>query len=182
MSAHRRPPIPYPDAPRGSCRWCGEPILHPKGERAGEPNRRRRWHPHCVDAFNASDPREARRRVRRRDRGICAACGTDTVALRRALRGRGERARRRSRGFKPRGSLWELDHIVPLVDGGSHDERNLQTLCTPCHTRKSAGEARERAQRRRGDAEDTLLARADEVLARSETLLASLRSPDPEPR
>ena len=44
----------------------------------------------------------------------------------------------RERGFVPRRSLWELDHIVPLVDGGSHDPSNLQTLCTPCHAKETA--------------------------------------------
>jgi hypothetical protein len=54
----------------------------------------------------------------------------------------------RDRGFVPRRSLWELDHIVPLVDGGSHEPSNLQTLCTPCHKKKTAQEARERAAHR----------------------------------
>jgi len=54
----------------------------------------------------------------------------------------------RERGFVPRRSLWELDHIVPLVDGGSHDPSNLQTLCTPCHKKKTAQEARQRAAQR----------------------------------
>ena len=54
----------------------------------------------------------------------------------------------RERGFVPRRSLWELDHIVPLVDGGTHDPSNLQTLCTPCHKKKTAQEARQRAAQR----------------------------------
>ncbi|MAI81052.1 MAG: hypothetical protein CL917_19080 [Deltaproteobacteria bacterium] len=54
----------------------------------------------------------------------------------------------RERGFVPRRSLWELDHILPLVDGGGHELENLQTLCTPCHKKKTAEEARRRAQRR----------------------------------
>ena len=53
----------------------------------------------------------------------------------------------RERGFVPRRSLWEVDHIVPLVDGGSHEMANLQSLCTPCHKRKTAAEATERALR-----------------------------------
>ncbi|MCH2187426.1 HNH endonuclease [Myxococcota bacterium] len=53
----------------------------------------------------------------------------------------------RERGFVPRRSLWEVDHIIPLVDGGSHDMTNLQSLCTPCHKRKTAAEATARALR-----------------------------------
>lgn len=31
-----------------------------------------------------------------------------------------------------------VDHIIPLVRGGAHDEGNLQTLCRPCNSRKGA--------------------------------------------
>ena len=118
MTAHRRPQIRFSDAPRGTCRWCGEPILHETGAKKGERNNRRRWHQPCVDTYNESDPREARRAVRKRDRGRCADCGLDTYALRRKLKGRGSHRKLRELGFKPRRSLWELDHIVPLIDGG----------------------------------------------------------------
>jgi len=38
----------------------------------------------------------------------------------------------------------ELDHIVPLWQGGSNEAGNLQWLCRPCHREKTAREARER--------------------------------------
>jgi 5-methylcytosine-specific restriction endonuclease McrA len=177
LASHRRPEIPFSDAPRASCRWCGEAILYASGPRAGKPDARRRWHPECVDAYNASDPREARRRVRHRDRGRCAECGLDTYALRRKLRGRGSHRKLRELGFQPRKSLWELDHIVPLVDGGSHDASNLQTLCKPCHTRKSARETAERAGRKRAEAELRILERADTLLADSARILGGLEQP-----
>jgi 5-methylcytosine-specific restriction protein A len=28
---------------------------------------------------------------------------------------------------------WEVDHIVPVVEGGTDDPRNLRLLCLPCH-------------------------------------------------
>lgn len=34
----------------------------------------------------------------------------------------------------------ELDHIVPLHQGGTHDAANLQALCHECHRIKSARE------------------------------------------
>jgi 5-methylcytosine-specific restriction protein A len=190
LSEHRRPEIRFSDAPRGTCRWCGEAILYEAGAKRGQLDRRRRWHPRCLGEYEATDPREARERIRRRDRGICAACGLDTKALKRKLRGRGAAARLRERGFVPRRSLWELDHVVPLIDGGGHDPSNLQTLCRPCHQRKSAGEARSRAVLRRDERSaraevaapsddslanelDTLLERADAANAR---LLESLHS------
>ncbi len=38
----------------------------------------------------------------------------------------------------------EVDHIVPLEQGGSNDDSNLQPLCAPHHAEKTAQEARER--------------------------------------
>jgi len=149
---HRRPEIPFSDAPRGTCRWCGESIWHESGAKRGTPNRRRRWHPACVATYNATDPRALRQRVRRRDRGVCALCRVDTLQLRRGFKGRGMWARMRKKGFVPRRSLWELDHKIPLIDGGTHDLSNLQTLCVPCHRYKSALEHSERAARTRQQA------------------------------
>ncbi len=178
MSEHRRPTIAFSDAPRGRCRWCGEEILHRSGAQKGEVNRRRRWHERCVEIYNRSDPREARRLVRKRDRCICAECHLDTRALKRELRGRGSAQRLRERGFVPRRSLWELDHIVPLIDGGGHEIENLQTLCTPCHKQKTTREARERAKREvapgresctRENSTDRCEAGAPEVEANSRT-------------
>ncbi len=156
MTTHRRPEIRFSDAPQGICRWCGEEILFESGDKKGSVNRRRRWHRECVDVYNTSDPREARRRIRKRDRGRCAGCGVDTYQVRRELRkiGRGRARAIRERGYKPGQSFWELDHIVPLIDEGSHDDQNLQTLCTPCHSKKTAAEARARTARNPGTAVD----------------------------
>ena len=35
---------------------------------------------------------------------------------------------------------WHLDHRVALADGGADDASNMQPLCTPCHTLKTARE------------------------------------------
>lgn len=34
----------------------------------------------------------------------------------------------------------EVDHIVPLSKGGTHDEYNLQALCKSCHSKKTVVE------------------------------------------
>lgn len=34
-------------------------------------------------------------------------------------------------------SLWEVHHIVPLIEGGTHDPSNLEILCLPCHKRET---------------------------------------------
>ncbi|MFX1761475.1 MULTISPECIES: HNH endonuclease [Burkholderiaceae] len=42
-----------------------------------------------------------------------------------------------------------VDHVVPIKDGGARfDWINLQSLCTPCHNRKTATETAQRALRR----------------------------------
>jgi 5-methylcytosine-specific restriction protein A len=50
----------------------------------------------------------------------------------------------------------EVDHIVPLSEGGVDDESNLQSLCAPpprgrgCHARKSALERGDRPREQTG--------------------------------
>ena len=34
----------------------------------------------------------------------------------------------------------QTDHVVPLVQGGTNDKRNLQRLCDACHGAKTAAE------------------------------------------
>lgn len=38
------------------------------------------------------------------------------------------------------------DHIVPLSKGGADIDSNLQSLCRPCHTTKTASERRGRGK------------------------------------
>ncbi len=40
----------------------------------------------------------------------------------------------------------ELDHIVPLCQGGTESPSNRQGLCHECHAAKTAREASERGQ------------------------------------
>lgn len=55
----------------------------------------------------------------------------------------------RAQGFgqRPLGHFWEMDHVVEVVrgGGGKFNPENLQTLCIPCHRRKTARLASERA-------------------------------------
>ncbi|WP_233343645.1 HNH endonuclease [Burkholderia cepacia] len=48
------------------------------------------------------------------------------------------------------GCVWlpwrdEVDHEVPLEQGGSNDDSNLQLLCDDCHKAKTVNEARARS-------------------------------------
>jgi 5-methylcytosine-specific restriction protein A len=50
------------------------------------------------------------------------------------------------------GSLWQADHVVPVVEGGGGcGLDNLRTLCTPCHKKATAALAARRAHTRRAE-------------------------------
>jgi len=36
----------------------------------------------------------------------------------------------------------EVDHIVPVAEGGTDEDRNLEAICKPCHHAKTQAEAR----------------------------------------
>jgi 5-methylcytosine-specific restriction protein A len=116
---------------RPLCRWC----------RAETPPRRRTF---CSDACVhewklRTDPGYMREHVLKRDAGVCAKCGVDTVALRRDMRRFDFAARRKflkewGLTERNRKSLWDADHIVPVAEGGGQcDLANMRTLCLKCH-------------------------------------------------
>jgi 5-methylcytosine-specific restriction endonuclease McrA len=91
-----------------------------------------------------TDPGYLRDHVFRRDKGVCAECGADTVALRRDLRKLDYAARKqflKSWGLREgsRKSLWDADHIRPVTEGGGQcDLSNMRTLCLICHRAATA--------------------------------------------
>ena len=83
--------------------------------------------------------------LRKRDKGICALCGLDCVALKRefkklllkadkdAFRVRHGIPKHRSRRF------WDIDHIVPVIEGGGDcGPENLRTLCLKHHKEETS--------------------------------------------
>jgi hypothetical protein len=55
-----------------------------------------------------------------------------------------------ARAFLGPRTLWQADHVVPVVDGGADlGLANLRTLCIPCHRRETAALRRALAFRRR---------------------------------
>jgi len=46
-------------------------------------------------------------------------------------------------------SAWEVDHRVPLYDGGSNDWSNLHVICPVCHALKTQREAIQREEKKK---------------------------------
>lgn len=116
---------------RGLCRWCALEV---------PPRRFTFCSAYCVHEWKLrTQPGYLREQVFLRDRGICAGCRIDSLeALRNLKRSRGNRRIHLMLhwGLKTRirKSLWEADHILPVVEGGGEcDLENIQTLCLRCH-------------------------------------------------
>lgn len=159
---HRNPNGERGPNGRRLCGWCRKEVSPP----------RRTWcSEDCVRAYLArSSSAGIRAAAKKRDGGVCAICRIDCGWIERTARSlggfgyRGERCHQdffletlRERGFdvprRWRGwsgfHLWEADHIVPVIRGGTHDPENIRTLCRPCHKRETAKLAATRAAARR---------------------------------
>ncbi len=125
-----------PKGPNGRClcRWCNLEV--PAGRLTFCSN----W---CVEEWRLrSNPGHLRERVFERDRGVCARCGLDcTAEFRRLKKLRGVARAKAAQEWKVgrRRSLWDADHIVPVVEGGGEcDISNMQTVCLKCHRQLTA--------------------------------------------
>jgi 5-methylcytosine-specific restriction protein A len=126
-----RDALPKGENGRALCRYCGLEVP------AGRFTFCSDW---CVEEWRLrSNPGYLREKVLERDRGVCAGCGIDCAAewirLKRA-RGAARARAWAAWGIRPGGrkSLWDADHIVPVVEGGGEcDLSNLRTLCLKCH-------------------------------------------------
>ena len=121
---------------RGLCRWCNLEV--PKGRFTFCSD----W---CVEEWRLrTDPGYLREKVLDRDRGVCACCGIDCLAAWRdfkRLRGAARLKASLDWGLRRglRKSLWDADHIVPVVEGGGECElANIRTLCLKCHRSRTA--------------------------------------------
>lgn len=121
---------PHAGAPKGHCRWCGEPIMRPDGVRM---NLRKTRHDACLMQYLVRiQPGTMRFFVFKRDGGRCAECG-------------------RVHAWN---GPWEADHILQLALANGDPERwapeNVRILCVdPCHKAKSKADAAERAAHRK---------------------------------
>jgi 5-methylcytosine-specific restriction enzyme A len=137
----RRESLPTGPNGRHLCRWCNLEV--PKGRMTFCSA----W---CVEEWRLrSDPGYLREKVLERDQGICAACAIDCIQAERQLKRLRGAARLKACldwGIRAgsRKSLWDADHIVPVVEGGGEcDLGNIRTLCLKCH-RAATAELRKR--------------------------------------
>ena len=114
---HRRPPKPMSwNCPKGNCRFCGVSIVE-----NGRINRRKHWcRKACIGLWRLINrPREMRRHVFIRDKGVCQECGF----------------------FRPSIRDFEADHILPLFDAFGDlrywEPTNVHLKCKDCHKEKT---------------------------------------------
>lgn len=91
-------------------------------ERWQPPRMRRTTATKEVAHYRTADWKARRLRILRRDAFVCRSCSRVVY-----------------------GQAAHVDHIVPLEEGGTDDDENLQTLCQADHGKKTREE-----QRRRG--------------------------------
>lgn len=148
------------------CGFCRKPLG--EGARYGYCNEA------CLhEAKVRNNPGYARQCVWERDQGRCRRCKRDcrrlALDLVETFYADPQRHRQMvehlvNRGFPrhrlERFSLWDADHIKPVRrGGGASGLENYETLCVPCHkrkTRKQARSARHRDERARLETEEWL--------------------------
>lgn len=129
---------------KGVCWFCGGEL----------PPRKRRWcGKKCVKAYNLliHQPDTVRNYILKRDKGVCADCGLDCIALHNRvssmplkdikawmLENRALLRQYKKAGLVRHQRFWDIDHIIPVCKGGGLcSMSNLQTLCVACHRRKT---------------------------------------------
>lgn len=159
MRARPRLPEHYYHPQKGVCRWCGNPILDADGHRS----KRRLWHKECLEPYLiATDSVFASQRAWERDQGVCQVCHLNIGVLKKARDTMSTKFYRtkeigevewdkfvyefRTLGFEvkqlePYACLSNCDHINPVCMSGGELAffalANLQTICTPCHGKKT---------------------------------------------
>lgn len=139
---------PNIDLPKGSCRWCGEPILFVEDV----PYRMKRRERHRGDEYEVGD-RNCRREhdrtfaatprdlIMHRGDPCCVDCGVADIW--------------HDPGDGTEGWWlpveWEADHDLAIEDGGPHTPTNICRRCVPCHRAKTNRENAARRAKRRVD-------------------------------
>ena len=142
--------LPLGPSGRPQCRKCSGEIPKGSGRRTFCSD------PCVVDWKIRTQPEFAAEQVHARDHGVCVLCRRDCDALYRKIRVT-KLSRRKDRmaelglpeSLLRRRRYWEVDHIMPVVEGGgSCGLENLRTLCWECHRRATRELAARRARTR----------------------------------
>ena len=115
------------------CPYCGRVV--PRGQRCAcrprpkrrptEGDRTRGSREPWRREYSTKGYQDARQEAMARTGGRCSCCGRVC-------------AWHDGRRWRTAGMGGEVDHIVPLCQGGTSDTGNLQLLCKSCHGRKDA--------------------------------------------
>jgi 5-methylcytosine-specific restriction endonuclease McrA len=140
------------------CRWCAKPL---KGGQNTAYCSRNCEHEILIRC-NLKSMRNA---IYDRDKGVCRACGVSIDDLRQAFKWYSDLWHNKDHwtnrwptpseflkaaGFASAGHLWEMNHIVAVVEGGEPiDPQNLETLCLKCHKKHTAELAKKLARLRK---------------------------------
>ena len=159
---------------RPACRWCGKACMGRRSTfcsgtaaKVSRDGYIKTPGSGCVHEWLIrADLSYARRLVLARDGGVCALCLTDTYALHQAARVMDRASRGWYDGPEPKDSIifgafaalgytrkdfdrmtwWDMDHVIPVEEGGGECGLDgLRTLCIPCHRKVTAEQARRRA-------------------------------------
>lgn len=138
------------DRQKGECTWCGTAAPRPRTKWCSD---------RCVAEFKERcDPTTYRNLAIERDGMVCRECGRDIVAAQAAAEREAEENfvkfsdwRVREAIFKrhgmARGQWFEVDHIVPVVEGGGLcGIDNLRVVCGACHAVATKRLSRRRAR------------------------------------
>lgn len=129
------------DRRKKECTWCGSQC----------PGQRRHWcSQECETAFlSRCCPAVFVAKVVERDKHICQICNRDVKKsieeFRNAMRlGIVGKMNREDYGYG-RGAWYEIDHIIPVSEGGGLcDISNLRFTCGQCHKKETAKLAKRR--------------------------------------
>ena len=141
-------PQPPGRGPNGRrfCRWCHAEVAKYRSTFCSDD---------CADEFNSIAGTAIRLFICRRDGGRCVLCGNDfrmafdirhwAIEHARDLFGVGGEWQAVQAVIKLLESLrwseleaYEIDHIIPLAEGGLTHPDNLRTLCVLCHQAETA--------------------------------------------
>lgn len=143
-----------PKREKGFCRWCGNKCE----------GRRTRWcSDDCVESFDMLfNWNRIRSEVLNRDNHTCQLCGSKADNIRKSTILENEKhfkyfSSKSGRSFEywlgrsVHRSWLEVDHIVPVVEGGGCcGLDNLRTVCFICH-RKETNKLKKRISRRKNN-------------------------------